>query len=163
MTKSKNKKPSTTEPIGLDQGVVEQSPSRRPNGFRRSSISNHEPSLTQQQFKASVDVNNIVRSYARTGIDPYESRKQNMRFQDMTAQSFTESAFKVAEINSAFAELPAEIRQTFSNDPSQWLESLEGETQGSDEIVPPVDAQEVDIESDPPEPAPNSENGAEGT
>ncbi len=153
MTKSKNKNP-TAQPDALDQDVVEQSPSRRANGSRRLSISNTEPSLTQQHFKASVDVNTIVKNYARTGIDPYENRKANMRFSEQTGQSFTEALYRVAEINSAFADLPAAERNSFSNDPSRWLDSIQYPDKGTTEIVPSADVQEVDLIDPPIDPPP---------
>lgn len=79
---------------------------------------------TQQQFKDSVDVNNIVRSYTRTGIDPYADRVQNQKFGFATSKDFTESAYAVAEINSAFADLPSAERSQHDNEPANWLESL---------------------------------------
>jgi len=81
-------------------------------------------SLTQQGFKDSHDINNIVRHYANTGFDPYESRKQQMRFGHATSKNFSEAMQQVAEINSAFSELPAKVRQSFQNDPQQWIDSL---------------------------------------
>jgi len=81
-------------------------------------------SLTQQGFKDSCDVNNIVRHYESSGFDPYESRKQQMRFGHATSKSFSEAMQTVAEINSAFAALPAITRQSFSNDPQAWIDSL---------------------------------------
>jgi len=81
-------------------------------------------SLTQQGFKDSCDVNNIVRHYESTGFDPYESRKQKIRFGHATSKTFSEAMQMVAETNSAFASLPATVRQSFSNDPQQWIDSL---------------------------------------
>ena len=110
----------------------------------------NDPSLTQQQFKASVDVNNIVNHYKNTGIDPYESRKQRVRFGDAASQSFQQAMYHCAEVNSAFASLPAQIRSDFANDPERWLLSLEGGSEGSPEITPPEPPEAVSADPDAP-------------
>lgn len=147
MTSKSNKKTLTTKTDALDQGEAKRSPSRRASGSRRSSFKDTSPSLTQQQFKSSVDVNNIVRHYANTGIDPYESRKQRIRFGDATEKSFTDAMYQVAEVNSVFAKLPAVERQSFSNDPRRWLASLEAQAIAEAEIVPPEAAEAVSEEA----------------
>lgn len=124
----------------------------------RHSISFDDPSLTQQQFKQSVDVNNIVNHYKNTGVDPYESRKQSMHFGDATSKSFTEAMYQVSEVNSAFHNLTAKERQSFSNDPSQWLTSLEGAYKAQHEIVPPPASEDV---SEPPPPPEDTSEGGE--
>jgi len=91
---------------------------------RKYSIDFGKESLTQQGFKDSCDVNNILKAYANTGFDPFESRKQQMRFGHATSKSFSEAMQQVAEINSAFSELPAKVRQSFHNDPQEWIDHL---------------------------------------
>jgi len=80
-------------------------------------------SLTQQGFKDSCDINNIVRHYEASGFDPYESRKQQIRFGHATSKTFSEAMQTVAEIQSAFSALPADTRQSFQNDPQAWIDS----------------------------------------
>lgn len=108
---------------------------------------------TQQHFKDSCDVNNIVAQYAVTGMDPYADRLVKQEFGYATSQSFEEAMRNTAEIRSAFAELPAEDRQGFGNDPGAWLDSIltptqdppaEPSSEGSQEPSP-------DPSSDPPE------------
>jgi len=91
---------------------------------RKYSIDFGKESLTQQGFKDSCDVNNILKAYANTGFDPFESRKQQMRFGNATSKSFSEAMQQVAEIQSAFSELPAKVRQSFQNDPQAWIDHL---------------------------------------
>lgn len=79
--------------------------------------------MTDQSFKDSCDVNNIIAKYIQTGIDPVPGKKeQNFGF--ASAKTYTESAQAMAEINSAFAELPSDERTAHSNDPAAWLDSL---------------------------------------
>lgn len=81
-------------------------------------------SMTQQHFGPIQDVNNIVRRYMATGVDPYESRRQNQRFGYASSETFEDHARRVAEVNSAFEQLPARERLRFDNDPALWLDSL---------------------------------------
>lgn len=78
---------------------------------------------TQAHFKDSCDINNIVETYARTGIDPNPDGQTNQKFGFATSKDFTESAFNMAEITSAFAELPSAVRSQYSNDPALWLDA----------------------------------------
>lgn len=79
---------------------------------------------TDASFAASCDVNNIVRHYEMTGIDPYVDRKLTQRFGDASPLSYEDAMRHVSEINSAFADLPARERAKHWNDPAAWLEYL---------------------------------------
>lgn len=142
MTKQKTKN-LTTKADGLVKDAAERSPRRRPSASRRLSVKFTEPSLTQQQFKASVDVNNIVRHYAQTGIDPYADRKDSQHFGAMTSKSFTDAMYQVAEVHSQFHELPAQERARFSNAPERWLAHMEAQALAPQEIVQPDASQGV--------------------
>lgn len=85
------------------------------------------PSKTQQQFKASVDPNQIIRNYMVTGVDPYAHRQGRGVYADATAKSYTEAMFLAAEVKSRFAELPARVRSLYSNDPAEWLLAQQSE------------------------------------
>jgi len=78
-----------------------------------------------------------VARYVATGLDPYADRIGKQTFGFASSRSFTEAMQAVAEVESAFAALPSEIRSEFSNDPAQWLESLGTPDKGSPEIVDP--------------------------
>lgn len=98
---------------------------------------------TQQHFKDSCDVNNIVAHYLSTGIDLHADRMAQKTFGYASSQDFSEAMRNVAEINSAFADQPATIRQEFSNDPASWLESLATRNQASPEKGDPESSQEL--------------------
>ncbi len=108
-------------------------------------------SKTQQHFKDSCDVNNIVATFQATGIDPYADRIRNQKFGFANSQDFSEAMQNIAEINSRFAGLPSEIRQEFSNDPARWIDSLANPSQPDEKIVETDASEGV---SDPPDPAP---------
>lgn len=107
------------------------------------------PSITQQHFKNECDVNNIVRRYAQTGIDPYELRKQGVRFGRASSQDFTEAMFMVSEVQNQFADLPADIRGKFDNDPAKLLEAY-GDPSQADKLTQ-LGIGDNPIPEDPPE------------
>ena len=76
--------------------------------------------LTEQAHKNETDMNFILRDYKRTGFIRHAKDNQG-RYDDISVQDFQEAMFVVAEANNMFAELPANIRKDFNNDPSQFL------------------------------------------
>ncbi len=108
--------------------------------------------LTQQHFKDSCDVNNIVAAYQNTGIDPYADRITNQKFGYASSQSFEEALRATAEVNSAFADLPSAERSRFSNSPAQWLDHITTPEETTEEIIPPEAAQEASASPETPVP-----------
>ncbi len=83
----------------------------------------HHPKLsdkkmTDQSYKKSCDINNIVAQFAKNGRIP-ESTKVP-QYGDFSEVPTLESAFDVAHAASkAFMELPSTVRKLINNDPSQ--------------------------------------------
>lgn len=115
-------------------------------------------SLTQQHFKDSSDVNNIIAHFRDTGIDPYAQRAQNQSFGYASSQTFSDAMQNIAEIKTAFADLPAAERQSHSNDPAVWLDSITTPDEGitEEEIVAPSNNEDV-VTSEITPPEENSE------
>jgi phage internal scaffolding protein len=76
--------------------------------------------LTEQAHKQETDMNYILRDYKRTGFIRHAKDNQG-KYDDISVQDFQEAMFVVAEANNMFAELPANIRKDFNNDPAQFL------------------------------------------
>lgn len=107
----------------------------------------------QRHFRQQQDVNNIVARYKTTGLDPYASRIGKQKFGFATSKSFSEALQAVAAVETAFAELPSNVRADFENDPSQWLDALgQAPVAAPPEVVPPEALQAVAPESVPPKP-----------
>lgn len=102
-------------------------------------------SRTQQQFVGAADINNIVAHFQATGVDPSADRAANQQYGFASSQSFSDAMQNIAEINSAFADLPSEARQGFGNDPARWLDSMATPPPTPDEIVAPEASEEADI------------------
>lgn len=106
------------------------------------------PSLTDTSFGPACDVNAIVRHYESTGVDHFQSRKQQERFGDASSTSYSEAMRQKAEVDSAFELLPAAERAEHDNSALSWLEYLE-------QAKPPQEAPESP--PDPPaEPPPEA-------
>lgn len=99
----------------------------RKNGSLRVATFNHEPTLSQQQFKAECDINNIVKNYSQTGVLPVSNKVG--KFLDVSNISDYQSSLEtVFEAQKAFDDLPSNVRSRFENDPNQLLSFLADET-----------------------------------
>lgn len=88
---------------------------------RRVAIDCGDQLITKQSHKEECDITNILRQYQRTGIITHV---QNARptYQDLPSNVDYQSALNLMlEAESAFAALPAKVRDFFSNDPAAFL------------------------------------------
>lgn len=92
----------------------------------RSSFETTGPSLTQQHFKEELDIKNTIRRYDRTGLIA-NVNKAVAHYGDFTASvnEYQDALNLVIEAQQNFAALPAEIRETFGNNPGQFLEEVQ--------------------------------------
>lgn len=76
-------------------------------------------SRTDESFAASCDVNNIVRHYQTTGIDPYQDRIKTARYEEASTMSYEDAMRNKAELDSYIAENPnwQEIASEPGDDP----------------------------------------------
>jgi phage internal scaffolding protein len=96
----------------------------RKNGSLKISSLNSEPSLTQQQFKAECDINNIIKSYSQTGVLPVSTKVG--KFLDVSnVTDYQTSLNTVYQAQKAFDDLPSKIRTRFKNDPNELLAFIE--------------------------------------
>lgn len=96
------------------------------NGRVRVRTINSEPSMTQQQFAAECDINNIMKKYdGRINLVPFTA---SGHFADLTELGDYQSMLdKVLVAQDAFASLNADLRKRFNNDPAQLLSFLQDE------------------------------------
>lgn len=113
---------------------------------------------TQQHFKDSCDVNNIIAHHTATGLDPYAERKAQEKFGFASSKTFSEAMQQTAEINSAFESLPSSIRASHSNDPAAWLDTLAALPPEEGEKTPPEPSQEPQPDASP-SPSPTINEG----
>lgn len=98
---------------------------RRPNGNVRVQTINDEPTMTQQQFKDQVDVNNIIAKFKKTGQITHLNASKGV-YADLTQVGDYQSAMdKVVKAQEAFLTLPADLRKKFGNDPENFLKFVD--------------------------------------
>lgn len=86
---------------------------------RRVSIDCSEPVLTDQSWKQSSDINNIMAQYMKTGLLP-ETQGRIGQYIDNTLMVPLEVAHKrLTEAKELFYELPAQVRRLMDNDPTR--------------------------------------------
>lgn len=94
----------------------------RPDGSLDIGTVNDEPSLTEQQYKDSCDINLIMKKYQLTGEITHLRRQQGM-YADLTnVPSYQEALDLVIKAQDAFDTLPGAFRQELGNDPAKFLE-----------------------------------------
>jgi len=76
----------------------------------------------KQEFKAECDINNIMARYRATGVLPDLALAQNGRFLDATGLDYQDAMQTIANAQSVFNELPADLRYRFENNPGKFLE-----------------------------------------
>lgn len=82
-------------------------------------------SMTKQSFRDECDINTIMRRYERTGVLDHLSMQVPQFGEYMGSMSYQESLNAILYAQSQFAELSAEIRDRFANDPVKLLEFME--------------------------------------
>jgi len=119
---------------------------KRARKYPRFSQDFSGPSLVQKHFKDSADVNVIVAHFLQTGIDPNADRLTQQKFGYASSQDFSEAMQNIAEITSAFADLPSETREEFSNDPAAWIDHITTPDPIPEPEAPEKASQEAEIE-----------------
>jgi len=89
---------------------------------------NLEPSMTQQQFAESANINSIINKYRKTGVMPVVPKNTQPIYGDFTGiKEFQEAQGVIAHATQQFEELPKNIKDRFHNDPSELLEFCSNE------------------------------------
>lgn len=119
----------TTSPIYLKEKnmidknqIIEKDPK---TGRVRVYTLNLEKSLTQQQYAAECDINNIMRKYETTGEFTHLTGKTGVYADFSEIKDYREMLDTVRYADEAFKALPAKMRQRFGEDPGQLLEFLQ--------------------------------------
>lgn len=81
------------------------------------------PSRTKQSFVAECDINNILKSYSKTGQLRHVSAKAAAgAYLDLPDDlDFQTALDTVLKGETAFATLPSQVRTRFNNDPQEFL------------------------------------------
>lgn len=84
-------------------------------------------SMTQQQFQAECDINNIMVKYRKTGLLTHVNKVQGNYGDFESVEDYQTMLGKVMHAEATFMDLPSEIRAKFGNDPAQLIGYLTDE------------------------------------
>lgn len=91
-------------------------------------------SMTQQQFKAECDVNNILAKYKRTGMLSHIQKHQG-NFGDFSSiEDYQTSLGKLMQAQQSFESLPSELRAKFENDPAKLISFLSDDKNNAEAV-----------------------------
>lgn len=108
---------------------------KRPNGTKKVVTQNDEPTLCQQQWQASCNVNNIMKKYKKTGTVTHVRNATAGVYQDLTKMpSYEEAVQTVTRAEQAFQEVPALVRKRFDNNPQKMIDFL-NDPKNQDEAI----------------------------
>jgi len=82
---------------------------------------------TKQSFKDDTDINNIMARFIKTGTLDF-TNKNEPRYADVSGFDYMTMRNIVASANSMFAELPAHLRNFFNNNPEEFLNFVQDDT-----------------------------------
>lgn len=84
-------------------------------------------SKTQQEFRESSDINNIINKYKKTGILSSGDIKatRSPQYGDFMNTDYVEMHRTIANVQEKFGQLAATKRKEFDNKPELWLAKLE--------------------------------------
>lgn len=94
----------------------------REDGSLDISTINELPSLTQQQFAAECDINNIMKDYLETGTINHKNPKPGVYADLSQIKDLRSSIEDIQKAEDAFMALPAKVRARFENDPVKFVE-----------------------------------------
>lgn len=80
-----------------------------------------ESDRTQQEFADECDINGIMARYLKTGIIDFANQHQP-QYGDFSGLEFAEMQNQIVHAKNMFADLPATVRDRFSNDPAKFLD-----------------------------------------
>lgn len=80
-----------------------------------------EQDRTQQEFADECDINNIMARYQSTGLFDFVN-KHVPQYGDVTGYEYMDMQNQIVAAKNMFADLPANIRDRFANDPAKFLD-----------------------------------------
>lgn len=81
---------------------------------------------TNQQFKKSCDINQILARFKQTGVIDHVAKYQP-EYGEMSSLDFEEAFNTVKQAEEMFEALPSDIRRNFHNKPENFLAYMEHE------------------------------------
>lgn len=91
---------------------------------RKVTIGGFEKTLTEQNHKERVQIQNILHKFTKTGMLTHVNRLEGKYGDFPTHIEFHAMQNIIAKAQSMFESIPAQIRAKFQNDPAVFLEAV---------------------------------------
>jgi phage internal scaffolding protein len=78
-------------------------------------------SMTQEQFAAESEINNIIRSHDRNGVIEHINRGNAIYADFSNITDFSDALEQIREAQNEFQQIPSEIREKFQNDAGNFF------------------------------------------
>lgn len=94
----------------------------------RPTVGPFKDGRTKSEFAKECDVNYLFERFRRTGISPVDASKK-LIYADLSVlpQSYHESLMLISSVQGKFMGLSAKERQSYNNDPAEYLAALEND------------------------------------
>ncbi len=90
-------------------------------GTKQPTAKDYKDGRTKQAFNDETDINKILRRAEKTGTISHLN-KHEAHYGDFTGFDFLEAQLKLTAGSDIFAELPAEVRSEFNQNPAEFFD-----------------------------------------
>jgi hypothetical protein len=91
------------------------------NGRVACSFETTGESMTQEHFKEETEILNIIRRHDRNGVIDHINKGSAIYGDFSEITDYRDMIHKLREADSAFAQVPSDIRKRFENDPAKFF------------------------------------------
>ena len=91
------------------------------NGRVACSFETTGESMTQEHFREETEILNIIRRHDRNGVIDHINKGQAIYGDFSEITDYRDMIHKLREADSAFAQVPSDIRKRFENDPAKFF------------------------------------------
>ena len=91
------------------------------NGRVACSFETTGESMTQEHFREETEILNIIRRHDRNGVIDHINKGTSIYGDFSEITDYRDMIHKLREADSAFAQVPSDIRKRFENDPAKFF------------------------------------------
>ena len=91
------------------------------NGRVACSFETTGESMTQEHFREETEILNIIRRHDRNGVIDHINKGKAIYGDFSEITDYRDMIHKLREADSAFAQVPSDIRKRFENDPAKFF------------------------------------------
>ena len=98
------------------------------NGRVACSFETTGESMTQEHFREETEILNIIRRHDRNGVIDHINKGSAIYGDFSEITDYRDMIHKLREADSAFAQVPSDVRKRFENDPAKFFNFVTDES-----------------------------------